>query len=43
MIEFIPDTISIDALKKRFPKIKAKPWNLRTFFEKYYVTNFEEA
>lgn len=43
MIEFIPDTVSLDALKKKFPKNKQKPWNLRTFFEKYYDDNFHEA
>eukprot|EP00347_Sterkiella_histriomuscorum_P005051 403358089 len=45
IIEFIPDTCSIDALKKKFPKTKVngKFWNLRTFFEKYYINNFEEA
>lgn len=43
MIEFIPDTVSLDSLKKKFPKRTNKPWNLRVFFEKYYVDNFEEA
>ena len=44
MIEFIPDTISLDGLKKKFPrKPNSRPWTLRTFFEKYYVNNFEEA
>jgi hypothetical protein len=43
MIEFIPDTISIDSLKKKFPKRTNKPWNLRMFFEKYFSNNFEEA
>ena len=45
MVEFVPDTISLDTLKKKFPKKQAggKPWTLRTFFEKYYVNNFEEA
>lgn len=44
MIEFIPDTISIDGLKKKFPKLSgSRAWTLRTFFEKYYVNNFEEA
>ena len=41
MIEFIPDTTSIDALKKKFPRDKG--WTLRTFFEKYFRNNFEEA
>jgi phosphatidylinositol kinase/protein kinase (PI-3 family) len=43
MIEFIPDTASIDSLKKKFPKRNLKPWNLMTFFEKYFLHNFEEA
>jgi len=43
MIEFIPDTISLDALKKKFPKNRMKPWNLRTFFDRYFINNFEEA
>jgi len=38
IIEFIPDTISIDGLKKKFPKTKVngKLWNMRTFFERYF-------
>lgn len=41
-IEFITDTISIDQLKKRFPKDSG--WTLRTFYEKKYGTlYFEEA
>jgi phosphatidylinositol kinase/protein kinase (PI-3 family) len=43
IIEFLSDTISIDSLKKKFPKNNGKVWNLRTFFEKYFVNNFEEA
>ena len=44
MVEFVPDTTSIDALKKKFPKkVGPKAWNLRTFFDKYFVNNFEEA
>ena len=45
MVEFVPDTISLDTLKKKFPKkqVGGKPWTLRTFYEKYYVNNFEEA
>lgn len=41
MIEFIPDTVSIDYLKKKFPKRSL--WNLRTFYVKYFGENFEEA
>lgn len=45
MIEFIPDTISIDGLKKKFPKPKPgqKPWTLKTFYTKYFGEYFEEA
>jgi hypothetical protein len=44
MVEFVPDTTSLDALKKKFPKkAGTKPWNLRTFFDKYFINNFEEA
>ena len=43
MIEFISDTVSIDGLKKKFPKRTSKAWNMRTFYEKYFVNNFEEA
>jgi hypothetical protein len=47
MIEFIPDTISLDSLKKRFPKKPGMPisqqWNLKTFYQKYFGENFEEA
>lgn len=46
MIEFVPDTISVDALKKKFPKYagqKVSDWTLRTFYNKYFSENFEEA
>jgi len=43
LIEFVTDTVSIDALKKMFPKDAAETWTLKTFFLKYYVHNFEEA
>jgi phosphatidylinositol kinase/protein kinase (PI-3 family) len=45
MVEFVPDTVSIDSLKKKFPKNAGtiKPWSLRTFFDKYFISNFEEA
>jgi phosphatidylinositol kinase/protein kinase (PI-3 family) len=44
MIEFIPDTISIDSLKKKFPKRAGqKAWTLKTFYEKYFGSYFEEA
>ena len=34
MVEFVPDTICLDALKKKFPKktVGGKAWNLKTFF-----------
>ena len=41
-IEFIPDTISIDQLKKKFLESNL-PWTLCTFFEKRFVNDFEEA
>lgn len=43
MLEFIPDTVSLDALKKTFPKNSYKPWTLRTFYQNYFNINFEEA
>jgi phosphatidylinositol 4-kinase len=47
MIEFIPDTTSIDSLKKKFPVKKgSKPWTLRNYFDRYYGgkgPTFEEA
>lgn len=44
MVEFIPDTVSVDSLKKKFPKkATGKPWSLRTFYERYFINNFEEA
>ena len=43
MVEFVPDTISLDGLKKKFPKNSEKVWTLKTFFEKYFISNFEEA
>lgn len=44
MVEFVPDTVCLDALKKKFPKKQGgKPWTLKTFFDKYFVNNFEEA
>ena len=46
MIEFIPDTISIDTLKKKFPKkagAQVSTWNLKTFYSKYFGEYFEEA
>ena len=44
MIEYIPDTISLDSLKKKFPNKKGgKVWTLKTFFEKYFAECFEEA
>ena len=43
ILEFIPDTVSIDQLKKSFPKLTQKPWTLRTFYENYFGEDFEEA
>ena len=39
-LEFVPDTTSIDYLKKKFPR---NDWNLATFFEKYFADDFETA
>jgi phosphatidylinositol 4-kinase B len=39
LIEFLPNTISIDALKKNLPD----KWNLNIFFRKFFTNNFEEA
>ena len=38
MIEFIPDTNSIDYLKRKFPR---REWTLKDFFEKYFEDDFE--
>lgn len=46
MIEFVPDTISIDSLKKKFPKrpgTQLSTWTLATFYKKYFGDFFEEA
>lgn len=43
MIEFIPDTVSLDSLKRKMPKKGAKIWTLRQFYERYFDQNFEEA
>ena len=39
LIEFIPNTISIDSLKKNINQ----EWNLNIFFRKFYGVFFEEA
>ncbi len=39
LIEFLPNTSSIDSIKKNLP---AK-WDLNTFFRKFFFNNFEEA
>jgi hypothetical protein len=39
LIECIPNTISIDGLKKSLPP----KWNLNVFFRKFFNNNFEEA
>ena len=43
MIEFIPDATSLDSLKKQLPKKHNKSWSLRTFYEHYFSSSFEEA
>lgn len=40
LLEFIPDTNSVDYLKKKFPN---KEWTLATFFTKYFEDDFETA
>lgn len=40
LLEFIPDTNSIDYLKKKFP---SKDWTLNTFFEKYFGEDYDQA
>ena len=39
LIEYLPNTISIDSLKKQIPN----DWNLNTFYRSFYSNNFEEA
>lgn len=39
LIEFLPNTISIDGLKKNLPP----KWNLNIFFRNFFSSNFEEA
>jgi hypothetical protein len=39
-LEFIPDTCSVDYLKKKFP---LPSWTLSTFFDKYFGDSFHEA
>ena len=33
MMEMVPDTVSLDSLKKKFP---SSDWDLSVFFKKYY-------
>lgn len=40
LLEFVPDTNSIDYLKKKFPN---KEWNLATFYKKYFKDDYETA
>ena len=39
LIEYIPNTISLDFLKKSIPQ----DWNLNLFYRKFFNENFEEA
>jgi phosphatidylinositol 4-kinase len=39
LIEFLPNTSSIDSIKKNLPL----KWDLNTFFRKFFFNNFEEA
>jgi hypothetical protein len=46
IIEFIPDTVSLDYLKKKLPRrpgTQATSWTLKTFYTKYFSHDFEEA
>ena len=44
LIEYIPDTISVDQLKKKFLKpTNSQQWTLKSFYQKYFGTEFEEA
>ena len=44
MIEFMPDTISINALKKKMLSFKEPQLcNLRNFYKWYFGSKFEEA
>eukprot|EP00349_Pseudokeronopsis_sp_Brazil_P010680 CAMPEP_0202978556 /NCGR_PEP_ID=MMETSP1396-20130829/84932_1 /ASSEMBLY_ACC=CAM_ASM_000872 /TAXON_ID= /ORGANISM="Pseudokeronopsis sp., Strain Brazil" /LENGTH=284 /DNA_ID=CAMNT_0049717551 /DNA_START=421 /DNA_END=1272 /DNA_ORIENTATION=+ len=43
MLEFVPDTVSLDALKKQFLKDVQGEWTLAKFFRQYFIHNFEEA
>lgn len=40
MIELVPDTISLDGLKKKFP---SSEWDLATFFRKYFEEDLDAA
>ena len=40
LLEFIPETNSIDYLKKKFP---SKEWTLNTFFLKYFGEDYDQA
>ena len=40
-VEFVPGTISIDSLKKKFPADKL--WTLSDFYHRYFYDRFEEA
>jgi phosphatidylinositol kinase/protein kinase (PI-3 family) len=39
LIEFLPNTNSIDGIKKKF----SKKWNLNTFYRNFYRNSFKEA
>jgi phosphatidylinositol 4-kinase len=40
ILEFVPDTVSIDYLKKKFP---ARDWTLATFYERYFKDDLMTA
>ena len=44
IIEYLPETASIDSLKHKFLRAeRSKKWNLNSFFREYFFENFEEA
>ena len=43
LIEFVPDTNSIDYLKKKFRAKCSNEWTLNTFYRNYWKDSFSEA
>ncbi len=40
IIEYLPETSSVDALKHLFPQSGGVKWNLNTFYREYFYENF---